>query len=118
GDVGVVEKQVHAVEPGAVHLRLRGEIQHRVEVDGRLGAGTALADETRPHRVVKLRKLIGGAHDDGECASLRIRTATRQGKVPVPDAGPVASKVLTLGRVGLGGVEKVVDSKWMTPALE
>src|SRR5690606_19161149 len=31
---------------------------------------------------------------------------------------PVASKVLTPGRVGLGVMEKDVDSKRMTPALE
>jgi hypothetical protein len=36
----------------------------------------------------------------------------------LPSDTPVASKVLTLGRVGWEGLEKVVNSKRMTPATE
>ena len=32
--------------------RLRGQVEHRVEVDRRLGIRSALADQSRPHRVV------------------------------------------------------------------
>ena len=51
-DVRIEEEQIDAVELDAVHLRLRGVVEHRVEIDRRLGAGSALADEPGPHRVM------------------------------------------------------------------
>jgi hypothetical protein len=43
--------------------------------------------------------------------------ANTTGKIP-SQKRPVASKVLTPGRVGRERLEKVVDSKKMTPATE
>src|SRR5262249_2328879 len=54
------EKQIHAIEPGSVHFRFRGEIQHFLEFDGRLRI-RALADQARPHGVVDRRMFV--VHD-------------------------------------------------------
>src|SRR5437868_12190538 len=37
----------------SVHLSLRGEIKHRVEVNRGFGAWTAFADQPRPHRIMR-----------------------------------------------------------------
>ena len=57
-DVRIEEEEIDAVELDAVHFRLRGVVQHRLEIDGRLGAGSALADETGPHRVMDSRVFV------------------------------------------------------------
>ena len=51
-DVRIEEEQIDAVELDAVDLGLGGEVEHRVEIDRRLGAGSAFADEPGPHRVM------------------------------------------------------------------
>ena len=53
--VGIEEEQIDAVEPGAVDRRRRGEVEHRVEINGRLRSRAAFPDQPRPHRVVELR---------------------------------------------------------------
>ncbi len=49
---------------------------------------------------------------------VELKGSGAQLEIPVRSRIPVASKVLTPGRVGWEGVEKVVDSKRMTPATE
>ena len=56
--VRIEEKQIDAVEPHAIHFGGGGQVEHRVEIDGRLGARPALADQAGPHGVVQLRKLV------------------------------------------------------------
>ena len=51
-DVRIEQKQIDAVEPDAVDVCGRRQVEHRVEIDRRLRVGP-LADEPRPHRVVK-----------------------------------------------------------------
>ena len=55
---GREEEQVDAVELDSVDLGGGGQVEHRVEVDGRLGV-RPLADHTGPDGVVELRKLVG-----------------------------------------------------------
>ena len=62
-DVRVVQEQVHAIELHAVDLGLGGVVEHLVEIDRRLGALPALAHQTRPHRIVQLRKIVGSRSD-------------------------------------------------------
>ena len=50
-DVRVEEKQIDAVELDAVHFGRRRHVEHRVEVDRRLGI-RALADQPGPHGVM------------------------------------------------------------------
>ena len=59
-DVRIEEEEIDAVELDAVHLRLRGVVEHRLEIDRRLGAGSALADETGPHRVMDSGVFVHG----------------------------------------------------------
>ena len=47
----VEEEEVHAVELDAVDLGRGGQIEHGIQVDGRLGIG-AFADQAGPHGVV------------------------------------------------------------------
>ena len=56
----VVEEEIDAVEFHAADIGFRGEIEHGVEVDERLGAGGAFADETGPGCVVEFGEVIGG----------------------------------------------------------
>ena len=60
-DVRVVEEDVDAVELDAVDLGRGGQVEHRVQVDRRLGAGAPLADQAGPHRVVQFRERVGMA---------------------------------------------------------
>jgi hypothetical protein len=55
--VRIEQKQIHAVEFDSVHLGFRREVEHRIELDARLGAGAALADQPGPHGVVKLGEI-------------------------------------------------------------
>ena len=55
---GIEEEDVDAVEFDAVDAGLGGQVEHGVEVDRRLGAGAALADEAGPHGVVKLGVVV------------------------------------------------------------
>ena len=50
--------------------RLRREVEHRVEVDRRLGVGS-LADQSRPHRVVEFGVSVG--HDSSNIIHLEKR---------------------------------------------
>jgi len=52
------QEQVHAVEPHAVDLGPGRQVEHGVEVDGRLAA-VALADHAGPGRVVEFRGGVG-----------------------------------------------------------
>ena len=61
-DVRIEQEQVDAVELDAVDLRVRGQVEHRVEIDRRLGVRAAFADEARPHRVVKGGIFVRGRH--------------------------------------------------------
>ena len=56
-DVRIEEKQIDAVELDAVDRCVRGEIEHRVEVDRRFRV-RSFPDEARPHRVVEGRKPV------------------------------------------------------------
>src|SRR5262245_43078975 len=55
----VEEENIHAIELDAVHLGFGGEVKHRVEVNARLGARTAFADQSGPHGVVQFRVVVG-----------------------------------------------------------
>ena len=59
-DVGVwiVKEQVYAVELDAADFGFGGHVEHRVEIDKRLGAGAAFADETGPGSVVEFWEVI------------------------------------------------------------
>jgi hypothetical protein len=59
-DVGVriVEEEIDTVELDAVDLGLGRHVEHRVEVDERLAAGAALADEAGPHGIMKLGVVV------------------------------------------------------------
>ena len=57
-DVRVEQEQVHAIKLDAIHARLGGELDHRVEIDRRLGVG-AFADEPGPGGVVELGIVVG-----------------------------------------------------------
>jgi len=50
--VGQTQEQIDTVELDTIHLGGGGQVQHGVEVDGRLGVG-ALADQARPHRIMQ-----------------------------------------------------------------
>src|SRR5688572_3516953 len=52
-DMWVEEKEVHAIELHTVHRGVGGEKQHGIQINTWLSAGTALADQPRPHCVVK-----------------------------------------------------------------
>ena len=66
-DVGVriVQKQVDAVEFDAADFGFGGHIEHRVEADKWLGAGTAFADQTWPGRIVEFREVIFSHGNEG-----------------------------------------------------
>ena len=55
-DVRIEEEQIDAVEFHAVDLRGGRQVEHGVEIDGRLGIGT-LADQAGPRGVVQFGKL-------------------------------------------------------------
>ena len=55
------EEEVDAVELDPVDLGCGGEVEHRVEVDRRLGT-VPLADHAGPRRVVQLGEVVGMAH--------------------------------------------------------
>ena len=61
-DVRIEEEQIDAVELHAVHLGGGGQIEHRVEIDRRLGVRAALADQAGPHGVVNRGILVLRAH--------------------------------------------------------
>ena len=60
-DVRGEQEQVDAVELDAVDLGRGGQVEHRVEVDGRLGLGLPLADHAGPGGVVQFRVSVGHA---------------------------------------------------------
>jgi hypothetical protein len=60
------QEDIDAVELDAVDLRVAGEVDHRVEVDERLGVGRTFADDARPGRVVELGKRVGCHESPGE----------------------------------------------------
>ena len=62
-DVGVrqAQEQVHSVELHAVHVRGGGQVQHGVEIDGRLGI-RSFADQAGPHGGVQCGEFVG-AHN-------------------------------------------------------
>ena len=62
-DMRVVKKQVHTIELHAVDLGLGRVVEHRIQIDRRLGTRPALADQSGPHRIVQLREIIGGFGD-------------------------------------------------------
>ena len=57
-DVRGVEEEVEAVEADALELGVGREVEHRIQVDRRLGPG-AFADHARPGGVVKLGVVVG-----------------------------------------------------------
>src|SRR5579863_6803000 len=57
--MGQRKKEIDAVESHAIHLGVSGQVQHGLQVDGRLGVGT-LADQSGPHGVVERRVRIAG----------------------------------------------------------
>ena len=66
-DIGVriVEEEIDAIEFHAADIGFRGEIEHGVEADERLGPGGAFADETGPGCVMEFREVIGGHFLEG-----------------------------------------------------
>ena len=78
--VRLEEKQVDSVEPGAVYIRGRGEIQHRLEADERLGPRAALADQPWPHRVMQ-RRVCMLRHGSHHLPSVSLRPQRAQGLV-------------------------------------
>jgi hypothetical protein len=77
--VRVGQKEIDAIEARAVHLGGRGEIEHRLQVDRRLGIAP-LADQPGPHRVVQLRTHVALGHvassmrTTPRCAPARLRS--------------------------------------------
>ena len=61
-DVRIEEKEIDAVELLSVDAGGGRALEHRVEVDRRLGVGTALADQPGPHRIVNRGVLVLPAH--------------------------------------------------------
>jgi hypothetical protein len=59
-DVRVEKEQVNAIEFLAVDFGFGGAVEHRIEVDARLGARAALADEAGPHGVMQFREIVFG----------------------------------------------------------
>ena len=49
----IEQEEIHAVEPDTIDLGIGSQIEHRIQVNARFGAGAALADEPGPHGVVK-----------------------------------------------------------------
>src|SRR5262249_48542186 len=65
-----------ALKADAIHVRRRGEIEHSVKVDRRLGIGT-LTDQPRPHGVMKCRILVTrGGHSNVNRSFLASTFAT------------------------------------------
>jgi hypothetical protein len=58
-DVRVEQEQVESVELDAVHFSRRGQVEHRVQLDGRLRIGT-FADHPGPGGVVQFGKVVRG----------------------------------------------------------
>src|SRR6202035_3073128 len=58
----VKQEKVDAVDLDAVHLGLGGQVEHGVEVDERLGAGGAFADDAGPGCVVELWENVRVVH--------------------------------------------------------
>ncbi len=58
-DVRQIQEQVEAVELQAIDFGRRRQVEHRVEVDRRLVARAALADNARPRRIMELRIVVG-----------------------------------------------------------
>src|SRR5437879_4693777 len=48
------QKQIHSVKLDAIHLGIRREVKHGIKIDARLSSGTAFADQSGPHGIVKL----------------------------------------------------------------
>ena len=46
------EKQIDAIESHTVNLGRSGEVEHRIEIDGRFRIGS-FSYQTRPHSIVK-----------------------------------------------------------------
>ena len=64
-DVRDEEEQVEAVEPDALELGVGRQVEHGIEVDGRLAA-VALAHHAGPRRIVKFRIVVGMLVGHGE----------------------------------------------------
>src|SRR4029079_16614177 len=61
--VRIAQEEIDTVEPRPVReLRLRRQVEHRVEIDRRLGAGPALADQSGPHGVVECWLRVSHLH--------------------------------------------------------
>jgi hypothetical protein len=58
--VRIEKEEIDAVETRAADLGGRRQIEHRVEVDRRLGVGP-FPDQSRPHGVVQSRLAVIGA---------------------------------------------------------
>ena len=71
-DVRVEKKNVHPVELDTVHFGLRCQIEHRVQIDERFGAGAAFADEAGPHGVVKPGIVVVAVITHGRSFSLIV----------------------------------------------
>ena len=64
------DEEVDAVELLPVDLGLGGQLEQRVERDDRLGAGRALADDPRPHGIVKLGVVVVGWGHEADLPSI------------------------------------------------
>ncbi len=51
------QEKIHAIEVRSVYLGRGGEVEHGVEIDGRLGIRT-LAHQSGPHRIVESGKIV------------------------------------------------------------
>ncbi len=58
----IEEEEIDAVELLSVDAGGGGAVEHGVEIDRRLGVGTALADQAGPHRIVNRGVLVLPAH--------------------------------------------------------
>ena len=58
-EVRIEQENIDAIKPNPVDFRASGQIEHRVQVDGRFGARAAFADQAGPHGIVELGKGIG-----------------------------------------------------------
>ena len=56
-DMRSEQEKIHAIEVRSVHLGRGGEVEHGVEIDGRLGIRT-LAHQSGPHRIVESGKIV------------------------------------------------------------
>jgi hypothetical protein len=82
--MGIKQEQINPIESHAIDFGPGGQIEHRVEIDARLGPGTSFADQAGPHGIVKFRKIVGLRLSHGDIIEEKTQNANCKIELGIP----------------------------------